>query len=220
MSHEEFESRARLRLGRLPDARRDANFRSLVWGGLLLSAVVLGACSSSQPTSTSTNPYQLVTAKYADCQQQGDAMAHYIDTGLPALYDSFGWTDQRQAALSLVGEPRKLYIRQQADVVILQCDTNEAQQQAVEPTAQQEAQAALEATEQTTCESVEATWRWGVCYIGYASPNDGETYYYSLSFDTDGKIVPGAGPQDATECASYGENIQTQWHPDTDVCSL
>lgn len=211
MSHEDFE------LGQRRFAHRDADFRSPILAMLSLAVLALGACSNSQPTS---NAYQLVTAKYADCQQQGDAMAQYLDTGLPALYDSFGWTDQRQAALSLTGAPRKLYIQQQADVVILQCDTNEAQRQAAEPTAEQEAQASLESMEQTRCEGVGATWRWGVCYVGYLSPNDGETYYYSLSFDSDGNIVPGVGPQTAAECAVYGVNIQTQWHSDTDVCSL
>ena len=213
MSQEEFESRARCCWGRTQAAPSSVHCI-----GLFLLAVLLTGCNGS-PKVANADPYQLATAKYADCQQQGEAMARYLDTGQHTLYDSFGWSDQRQTAISLTGNSRSLYIRQQANAAIDQCDTNEAQQKAVEPPSEQQAQAALQVKEQATCENITATWRWGVCYIAYISPNDGETYYYTITFDANGNVAPGPGPQNAAECSTYA-NIATLWHPDTDICSL
>jgi hypothetical protein len=217
MSQLGFRSRARRRLGRHRTVQSATKATLVMLFPLLVSLLVAGCSNSTQSTA---NPYHLLSAKYPDCQQQGEVMARYLDTGQPTLYDSFGWTDQRQSALSLSGVPKTTYIRQQANAFIRQCDSNLATQKASEPVAEQEALAALQTKEESTCEGVSATWRWGVCYIAYTSPNDDQVYYYTVSFDDQGNIAPGEGPQNADQCAHYGENISTQWHPDTDVCSL
>ena len=218
MSHQEIGSRLHCRVRAQP-ARTFAFLRTVVWICLLLSALPVVACTQSKGP-TSANPYKLIAAKYPDCQQQGQAMARYLDTGQPALYDAFGWTDLRQTTQSLSGGARSKFIQQQANAFIQQCDVNVAAQKATEPVAEQEAAVALQVKEQSTCEGLGATWRWGVCYISYVSPNDGNKYYYTVTFDDSGTVIPGPGPQNAAQCAHYGDNIQSQWHPDTEVCSL
>src|SRR5260221_6958101 len=74
--------------------------RTVAYGCILLCALPVIACTQSK-SPAKPNPYQLIAAKYPDCEQQGQAMALYLDTGQPAIYDSFGWTDLRQAAQSL-----------------------------------------------------------------------------------------------------------------------
>lgn len=219
MSHDEFVSRAQCSFGQRRSTKLDLTISSSIWAFALLTAVLISACSGGQRESNS-DPYHLMLAKFQDCKQQGDTMAHYLDTGQPAIYNSFGWAEQHRAAQSLTGKARIQYIRDQADAVIQLCDTNDAQRLKSPSPGAEDTQGTLEAKEQNICNQIAgATWSWGVCYVRYLSPNDGNLYYYPVSFDATGSVVPGPGPRNAAECATYGGNIAMQWHEDTDICS-
>ena len=126
--------------------------------GLLL-AVTLAACStnggkastSARSTSTtsggntgSSGVGGLIAAQFPVCAQQGQALATYLNTGLPTSNDpTYG--DERQEALSLSGAQRALYIRQQADAYIQKCDQQQVQTQTQD--SQQAAAAAAAAKE-------------------------------------------------------------------------
>jgi hypothetical protein len=200
------------------------------WGAIALM-ICCAACGGS---AAGTGDYQLIAAQHTDCQQPGQDVAHYLDTGDPTSYDP-NWGTQRQQLLSLSGDSRALYIRQQADAVIQTCDANESAQEAAAAQAQQQAQASASAAAQAqadaaaraawvakvsaTCARVGGAWD-GVCHIAYRSPDDGSVYQYTVSFDSSGNITP-SGPQNATECSTYfGSGVKGYWHPDTDICAI
>jgi hypothetical protein len=199
---------------------------------LCAAALVIFAACGGSPTS---NDYQLIAAQHADCQQPGQDVAHYLDTGDPTSYDP-NWGTQRQQVLSLSGDSRALYIRQQADAVIQTCDANESAQEAAAAQAQQQAQASASAAAQAqadaaaraawvakvsaTCGRVGGTWGGTVCRIAYRSPDDHAVYQYTVSFDSNGNVTP-SGAQNAAECLTYyGKNVRGYWHSDTDICSI
>lgn len=136
----------------------------------------------------------LIQAQYPDCGQQGDSLASYLSTGQPTSDDpTYG--DKRQMVLSLAGEQRALYIRQEADALIQACDGQEtqalqqqqaqqqaAQQQAAQQAAaaaQQAAQAAAIAKAQPACQAVNGQVGSDggslVCRLRYIG-TDGSTY--------------------------------------------
>lgn len=208
------------------------------WTILGLLTIWLGSAACGGSATTSTD-YQLIQAQHADCQQPGTDVAHYLDTGDPTSYDPT-WGGQRQQVLSLSGDSRALYIRQQADAVIQACDDGESAQAAAAAQAQQQAQASASASASasaqaqvdaaaraawiakvsTTCRKVKGTWDGSVCNIAYRSPDDGSVYQYTVSFDSKGNVTP-SGPQNAAQCSTYyGAGVTGHWHSDTDICAL
>jgi hypothetical protein len=104
-------------------------------------AIVLAGCT----TSDSGTVTGLIVARYSQCAQEGETLAGYLTTGHPTSYDP-NWGDYRQYALSLSGQSQALYVRQEADSVIEQCDTYESNQaQARAAQAQARAEQAVEA---------------------------------------------------------------------------
>jgi hypothetical protein len=202
--------------------------RSVLWvAALAISGAACGGSSSAD--------YQLIQANHPECLQAGLAIAHYLETGQPTSFDP-DWGTQRQQVLSLNGESRALFIRQQADAVIQACDARLWEREAAAAKAQQQARASASALAQAqadasaraawvaqvsaTCKKVGGTWTGGLCRIDYRSPDDGSTYHYTVSFDASGTVTP-SGPRNADECATYyGSNIKGYWHADTDICAL
>ncbi len=97
--------------------------------------------SSGTGSSGNTGPSGvggLIAAQFPVCAQQAQTLATYLNTGLPTSNDpTYG--DDRQEVLSLSGAQRALYIRQQADAYIEQCDQ---QQQETETQNSEQAAAA------------------------------------------------------------------------------
>ena len=82
--------------------------------------------SKKSPGVTAPGISGLIDAQYPVCAEDGQALAGYLSTGQPTSNDpTYG--DERQQALSLSGESRALYIRQQADTYIQQCDQAQVQ---------------------------------------------------------------------------------------------
>jgi hypothetical protein len=87
-------------------------------------------------------------------------------------------------------------------------------------------QAAILQLEQATCAKVGGKWTSGLggsyCAIDYRSPDDGQIYHYTVSFDNDGNVTPLTnGPQNAQQCATYyGPGVTGYWHAETDVCAI
>jgi len=177
---------------------------------VIVTGLVVAACGQLAPTD-----YGLVRAQHSDCQQQGVALARYLDTGQPTSDDpTYG--SLRQQALALNGDARALFIRRQGDALIQVCDEQETAQAA------QDAAAAVLAKERATCQRVGGTWGWStgyfrsnVCGISYPSP-DGQVYNYQLTFDAVGNVIPGGDVQSADQCASS----HGAWHSDTDICAF
>lgn len=213
---------------------------------VVMTAAALMACAqSSSHGAASSSSYQLIRAEHQDCQQQGEALATYLDTGRPTSNDPTYGSD-RQQVLNLPGEKRDLYIRQTADAYIRQCDQQEdaaaaaAAQAAADAKAQADAaaqaQAAaqhkvdVQAKEQATCAAVGGHWSTafgaGGCDIEYRSKDDGQVYHYGVSFDDNADVVPSLGlPENASAaaCADYGRQLgdpAVVWHPDTMICAL
>ncbi len=182
---------------------------------------------------------RLIQARHQDCQQQGETLAVYLDTGQPTSDDP-AYGSQRQEVLGLQGEQRALYIRQVADAYIQQCDQQEdaaaaaAAQAAADARARADAQAQQQAAQQhqadvlakerATCAAVGGQWRDdlynGICRIDYRSPTDGQTYHYTVSFDQDGNVteVPGQGQADCHP--GFAGSDRPTWHPGTKICAV
>ncbi len=175
---------------------------------MLVSAVLIvascGTGTQGGGTSKASNPYGLIQVEHAPCQEAGNTAATYLDTGRPTDLDA-AWGNQRQQVLQLTGERRALYIRQQADGYIQQCDqaASEAEaaaaaaKAAAEAQAQQQAQeqaqaahqAQVQAKEQDTCKAAGGTWDSN-CQIKYRSLGDGQPYNYEVTFDAEGNVIP------------------------------
>jgi hypothetical protein len=163
-------------------------------------AAAAPASSSSDASATqapqATSTWGLIPAEWPDCARAGAALASYLDTGQPTTNDlQFG--DQRQQVLSLSGDQRALYIRQQADQLIDSCDQQDnqaasasaaasaAEAQASAASASAAAQAAQQAAQERrarpACAAAGGTLTWdggslacgNIAYLG----SDGATYY-------------------------------------------
>lgn len=97
--------------------------------------------------------------------------------------------------------------------------------------------AAVLAREQATCQHVRGSWDGSICRIDYTSPDDGQTYHYTVSFDASGNVEV-APCSDTAWAASHGcspepvqaakadclngsySGVTSYWHADTDICSI
>ena len=176
----------------------------------------------------------LIDAKYPVCADQGQALADYLDSGEPTSNDP-AYGDQRQQVLSLSGESRSLYIRQQADAYIQNCDQVQLQsdinaakqaaadrQAAAEDAAAAAAAAARNAASQAgtpTCSVVNGSLAVAddgtsmscerIAYIG----TDGETYQgASAPMDTSSGQFSGA--LDVGDASATEQECTTGYYPD------
>lgn len=205
--------------------------------GLGTAGCTKGSTGVVGPGSGTTTPAAvsgLVSAQYPVCADRGNALAHYLDTGQPTSDDP-AYGDERQQVLGLAGERRALYIRQQADALIEQCDSQQAQaaaaaQAQAEAQAQAQAQAAQQAAAQAqadaeiraatpACEAVGGRVIFdggslecsGVHYIG----TDGATYIGSAPMSTSngqfsGPLATGGIGATQQECTSgYYPDLST-----------
>jgi len=211
---------------------------------LIVPLLFLLACSYKAPSTSSASPSPgnvstsgLVQSQYPTCNQQGETLAKYLDSGEPKSNDP-AYGNERQQVLALQGDQRALAIRQYADQYISQCAQQESQAEAAaaqaKADAEQKAQAEAQKQKhdqnaQANCARVGGTWKTGGifgpgCNIDYVSKGDGQTYHYGLSFDQDGNIVSDNLPEDKgpDACAAYGRQLgdQTVWHSDTMICSI
>jgi flagellar motor protein MotB len=172
------------------------------------------------PTSGTASVPGLVMSSYSACNQEGEQVASYLETGQPTSMDP-QYGSERQTVLETSSRSQQdLYIRQVADQVISTCaqqtEQAQAQQQAAAQAARQAAQAAkqaaqqaqheaqVQAREKATCSTVGGSWIDGnVCQVKYVSPADGATYDYEVDFDSNGNVVVDACTDDAvSNCIS------------------
>jgi hypothetical protein len=101
---------------------------------------------------------------------------------------------------------------------------------------------AILSREETTCHRAggSASTSLGdfVCTVSYVSPADGSTNAWAVTFDTQGNVGPDACQDNGytgSDCTSNNESAsqarahclngsftdaaQSEWHPDTDICS-
>jgi hypothetical protein len=203
---------------------------------VVLAALIVAACGTGAQGTAARSPDAgpvagrvsssgLIESRYTDCNQGGQNLAHYLDTGRPKSNDP-GYAHERQQVLILSGEQRALAIRQFADQYIQACTRQKQQAEAATATAK----AAVNTKEAATCIKVGGNWSDGpgtavgsYCQIDYRSPTDGQTYYYTIAFDQGGNIVPfTGGPRNSDECAKSVNlpDVTGHWHPDTDICSI
>jgi hypothetical protein len=117
-----------------------------------------------------------------------------------------------------------------------------AQEAASASAAAASAAQAILSREEATCHRVggsASTWGGGyVCDVGYVSPADGSTNDWAVTFDAEGNVVPDACQDNGytgSDCTSNNESAsrarahclsgsftdasQSEWHPETDICS-
>lgn len=93
-----------------------------VVGGLAIAVAAVVVLAMGLGGGKSGTVAGLITAQYQQCGQEGETLAGYLTTGNPTSYDP-NWGDYRQYVLTLSGPGQALYVRQEADSVIEQCDT-------------------------------------------------------------------------------------------------
>ncbi|MBV9059413.1 MAG: hypothetical protein JOZ09_09655 [Pseudonocardiales bacterium] len=220
--------------------------RHALCGAVAAAVVSCGAPALPPPhTPSDSVAGQIAPARNPQCATIGPQVARYLATGdnagHPELDNSYA--QDRTVILSAPVDARDGLIRAETNHATAKCDAQvdadaAAQAQAVQAqrdraaadqaAAHAAAQAAADKTraaatlakEKATCAKVGGTWNADVCQISYKSPNDGQLYHYTVSFDPDGNVTP-SGPPNAGACTSYyGPGSPGHWHPDTDVCSI
>lgn len=167
-----------------------------------------GGATTSSTTRTANAVGGLIAAQFSVCAQQGQALATYLNTGLPTSNDpSYG--DERQEALSLSGAQQALYIRQAADSYIERCDQQQQQTQTQDSEQAVAAAAAAKATAEeqsadpacqavggtvsvstdgstVSCGDISYVGTDGSTYDGADAPMNAATGQFAGPLDTDG----------------------------------